>query len=1116
MNFAGGNHLYSDMSDNYQLLVRKLDEFIRKHYLNQLLRGIIYSSAIILATFIIFNVVEYHYYLSTTGRKILFFGFLAGSGALLYRLVTEPLLHYYRLGKIISHEQAAEVIGKHFSNVQDRLLNILQLKKQSESAADKELIEASINQKIESIRVVPFASAIDLKKNKKYLRYLTLPVLVFLAIMIGSPHIIRDGTRRLIHHGTPFERPAPFKFTVNNPSLKVVQFEDLVLDVTVSGDVLPDAVFIHVDGYAYKMNKRNISEYQYSFINLQHNQQFVLSAAGYDSKPYTIEVLPKPMIMNFEIKLDYPDYTGKKDETVKNIGDLSVPQGTKARWELNARSTSEIFFRFAEKHAAATRRGAELFTLDETLMHSGYYTVMISNEYLNDADSISYSVTVIPDLHPSISVQPMEDSVTLKYLYFLGEISDDYGLSKLQLKYKIQNQSGEESSDYTAVPVPFTRGQYAQFSHYWNLSELNIQPGEGVIYFFEVWDNDGIHGSKSTRSTTLQYKMPSLAELEKETKQSNEEIKTDLDKSIAKAQELKKQIEETQEKLLQKKNLSWEDKKSIENLLEKQKSLEEAIRQMQEEFGNNISRQQEYKNVKEDILRKQQKLQELFNEVLTPEMKELFQRLNSLLDQLNLDEMMENLKDFELTQEQLEKELDRMLELFRKLEFEQKLAETISKLEDIAKKQEALSEETRNQSKSNEQLSKEQQRLNEEFGNLQESLKELEDINKELGDEHAFQDTKEDARQVEQEMNKSSENLQQNKNKKASENQKNAADKMRQMSDRLAQMMEQMQMEQMEMDMQAIRQLLENLVTLSLNQEELMQQVAASSINDPKYVALTKKQQDIKDDTEMVKDSLFALSKRVFQLQTFINKEVNEVSKNIEKSIANLAQRQKAEATVYQQYVMTGFNNLALMLSETLQQMQQQMAAQMPGTQQCQRGGKSMPVPKLSQLQQQLNDQISRMQESLKKGPTGTQGKTGMSKELAQQAAQQAAIREALKKLNQEYNSDGSLGDLQKLQEEMNKTETELYNKQYTEEVKKRQQEILTRLLDVEKSIREREQDDKRESKSAEEIARKTPPSLEEYLKQRDAEIQLYKTMPPALKPFYRQLIENYFKNISF
>ncbi len=1105
------------MSDNYSLLINKLDQFIRKHYLNQLLRGAIYSVAIILATFILLNVIEYRYFLPASGRKILFFGFLTGSVALLYKLVAEPLLHYYRLGKIISHEQAAQIVGSHFNNVKDRLLNILQLKKQSESVTEKELILASINQKTESIKLVPFTSAIDLGKNKKYLRYLVLPLLVFLAIMIGAPNIIKDGTKRLVYNNTEFEKPAPFKFTVKNDTLKVMQFENFLLDVSVDGEALPDNLFIKVDGYSYKMNRKNQAEYQYNFINLQQSQEFVLSAAGYDSKLYTIEVLPKPMIVNFEVSLDYPAYTNKKDEAIKNIGDLNIPIGTKVRWELNARSTNVISFGFTGKQVVADRNGEQLFALSETPNESGYYTVKISNAYLKDADSISYSITVVPDLHPAISVQPLEDSASLRYLYFMGEISDDYGLSKLQLKYKIQKENEESNDEYASIAVPFAKGQYAQFSHYWDLKELGLQPGEGVLYFFEVWDNDAIHGSKSTRSTTLQFKMPSLDELEKETKESNEEIKGDLDKTITKAEELKKEIQDAQEKLLQKKNLNWEDKKTMEDLLEKQKSMEEAIQQLQEEFNNNISKQQEFKDVNPEILQKQQKLQELFNEVLSDEMKELFEKMQSLMEQMDMDEMMENLKDFELSQEQLEEELDRMLELFKQLEFEQKLTETVDKLEELAKKQEALSEETKNETKSNEELQKEQEKLNKEFENVQESLKELEDIKKELGDKDAFNDTKENAEQTKEEMSKGSENLKQQKNKKASENQKNAAEKMQQMSEQLAQMQSEMEMEQMEMDMRAIRQLLENLVSLSLDQEDLMAEVSKVSINDPRYVTLTQVQNKIKDDTELVKDSLYALSKRVFQLQTFINKEVAEVSKNLEKTIDELADRKKNDAGVHQQYVMTGFNNLALMLSETLQQMQEQMASQMKGNQQCQKKGKGMPSPKLGEMQKQLNDQITQMQEQMKKQGPGEKGQQGgMSKEIAQQAAKQAAIREALKKLNESENGDGSLGDLDKLIEDMNKTETELYNKQMTEQMKKRQQDILTRLLDVEKSMREREQDEKRQSQVGEEMARQIPPSLEEYLKQREAEIQLYKTVPPALKPYYRQLIENYFKSISF
>ncbi len=1103
------------MDSNYTLLIQKLDAFIRKHYLNNLLRGLIYSSAIIIGTFIALNLLEYQLYMSSLARKFLFYGFLAGSAGLIYWLVGLPLLHYYRLGKIISHEQAAQIIGQHFSDVKDKLLNILQLKKQTESVSDKALIEASISQKIESIKLVPFTAAVDLRGNRKYLRYLAAPLLVFIAIMLAAPNIIRDGTTRLIYNNDHYEKPAPFQFSVENPSLRVVQFENFALEVSVSGDIIPDNVFIKVDGYSYKMNKKSPTNWQHNFINIQKSQDFVLTAAGFDSKLYSIEVLPKPMIVNFDVHLDYPAYTGKKNETVKNIGDLTVPVGTKASWELSAQSTEEIQFNFEEKQVAATRSGEKLFTLSETLMKGGYYTVKISNKHLKDADSISYSLSVIPDMHPSINVQPIEDTANLRYLYFIGEISDDYGLNRLQLKHKIIKEGQKEPDDYTSTAISFNKGQYAQFSHYWDLKTLDLKPGESIVYFFEVWDNDAINGSKSTRSTTLQFRMPTLDELEKENKESNEKIKTDLDQSLSKAEELKNEIQAIQEKLLQKKNLNWEDKKSVEEMLQKQKDLEKNLQQLQDEFTKNISQQQEFKNINEEIVQKQQKLQELFNELLSDEMKEMYEKLQSLMDQLNPDELMEELKDFELSQEQLAAELDRMLELFKQLEFEQKAGETISKLEELAKKQEQLSEDTRNQTKSNEELSEEQKKINEEFEKVEEALKELEDIKKELGDNEAFEQTKEDAEQTKQEMKKGSENLQQNKNKKASENQKNAADKMEEMAQQLGDMMDMMQMEQMEMDMRAIRQLLENLITLSYDQEDLMLTISKTNINDPKYVELTQQQFKIKDDTELVKDSLYALSKRVFQLQTFINKEVTEIYKNLERAIGDLAERRRNDATVRQQYVMTGYNNLALMLSEVMQQMQQQMASQMTGSQMCQKESKGKPSPKMGELQQQMNEQLSKMQEQMKKGPQEG-GKGGMSKEVAEMAAKQAAIREALKKLNQEENSDGSLGDLEKLIDEMNKTETELYNKNLTEQMMLRQQEILTRLLEVDESLREREQDDKRQSQTADEIARQTPPSLEEYLKQREAEIQLYKTVPPALKPYYRQMIENYFKNISF
>jgi hypothetical protein len=81
-------------TDNYELLLRKLDEFTRKYYVNQFIRGAIYASALLLAAFLVINVLEYVVYFSSVIRTILFFGFLAGALFIIVRWIALPLLHY--------------------------------------------------------------------------------------------------------------------------------------------------------------------------------------------------------------------------------------------------------------------------------------------------------------------------------------------------------------------------------------------------------------------------------------------------------------------------------------------------------------------------------------------------------------------------------------------------------------------------------------------------------------------------------------------------------------------------------------------------------------------------------------------------------------------------------------------------------------------------------------------------------------------------------------------------------------------------------------------------------------------------------------------------------------
>jgi hypothetical protein len=109
--------------NNYQLLLNKLDEFIRKYYKNKLIKGGIYFIGLFLLCYLLVVVLEYFGHFGTTIRTLLFYALLLASSGILMFWIVLPLLKLYKLGARISHQQASEIIGNHFSGVQDKLIN---------------------------------------------------------------------------------------------------------------------------------------------------------------------------------------------------------------------------------------------------------------------------------------------------------------------------------------------------------------------------------------------------------------------------------------------------------------------------------------------------------------------------------------------------------------------------------------------------------------------------------------------------------------------------------------------------------------------------------------------------------------------------------------------------------------------------------------------------------------------------------------------------------------------------------------------------------------------------------------------------------------------------------
>ncbi len=1129
-------------SGSYALLLAKLEAFRRKYHLNQLIRGVLFTTAALLGGYLLVSLLEYRFYFPPAVRQVLFFGGIAASLALLIVWVVLPLLRYFRLSRSLDDVEAARLIGSHFSEVEDRLLNILQLRRQADDQADNSLIEASINQKIEAIRPVPFSLAIDLGKNRRYLPYALPPLMALVFLLFAAPNVLRESNTRLLRNGEHFEREAPFRFVVESEPLEAVQFQDYVMRVRVEGEALPDQVWIHLAGQGaasgQRLQKLGPDSYAHTFPKVAGDLTFYLEAAGFRSRPYTLQALPYPGLDQLELRLDYPAYTGKADEVLRNRGDATVPQGTELSWVLRTSHTEQVGFRFADGLHPAERRGQGEFQYSRRADRDEAYKIGLGNERVANRDSLAFRITVIPDRHPAVAAEQFRDSSSHTMLYFLGEISDDYGLRNLNFRWtrESSNQLGErETLDEGTERVGFSAGQRSAFHFNWDLSRQGLGPGERVVYYFEVWDNDAINGSKSARTAAMTYEMPTLEAFEAQTEANNNQIKDQLEQALREIDQTQREVERLREKMMQEKELSWQDRKQLENLLDKQQQIQQRVEDIQETFRQNLSQQSDYKQYDEQLLRKQEQLQQLFEEVVSDELKELFEEMEKLLEELSREQGLEELEEMQLTDQQLENELDRMLELFKQLELEQKMEDLVNKLEELSQQQEELAQQAAEQQSSPEDLAEQQQKLNEQFDKLQEELDKLSELNQDLSQPHEMPDTSPSEEMIEQGMQESLEQMQQSsgsqqqgKQKQSQQQKQQGAGQMEENAEMLEELAQQlqsalsdMQQEQMAEDMESLEQLLDNLIRLSLDQEALLEELGSVQVNNPRYTELVQQQFKIREDSRMLEDSLIALSKRVFEISSFITRELADMNRYMGLSLEKLSDRKLQEARADQQFSMTSMNNLALMLSEVMDQMMESMANQMPGSQMCQKPGKGKK-PSNSQMKEMgdLQNELNRQMQQLKEGQKPGQRNPLQAQQFARMAAKQAAIRQALQEMGQQMQGTQEQGDLAKelrqIAEEMEKTEEDLVNKVFNEEMLMRQQEILTRMLEAEDAIRQREMDPQRKSQTASEPERALPPSLEEYLKKRQAEIDLFKTVPANLKPYYRDLVEDYLKGLDF
>lgn len=1091
--------------EKHSLLYEKLELFIRKYYVNRLLKGLMYGIGFSLAYFLLVSILEYYGHFGSEVRLGMFITLLTGLAGILGHYVAVPVIKLLKIGKRLTYKQAAQIVGKHFPTIDDKIVNTLQL--QEASFNDSQLIQASIDQKVKTLSPIPFGNAINLGENKKYWPILVVPMGILVLLLIsGKGEIVREGSKRIVEYQKEFLPEAPFQFVLENKVLKVEQGESLELNLSFTGSSVPDIAVIILPEGKNRMVRASEGKLQYKLENLQDGLTFRFEALGFLSPVYKVEVIPVPKVTSFFMNVEPPTYTGLKPYRAEVKAVEEVPEGSNVEWVLGlSGATGAYFISEGEPKEFETRGGLE-YRYSQQVFKALGYRLGTKNEFVEKQGQTENRVEVLKDVYPKISVDFRKDSTAQALVYCYGTLSDDYGFSSFNLVL-------EKGGEVFRTNLSLRKDQISQrFSSVVSLDSLVEDQSENVKLYLEISDNDRVNGAKTTRSAAFDVEILGKQELKKKIDQQYQEF-FDSKKELKKEnKEILDALAELREKLLENKRLEWKDKQRLEETLKKQEDQLKKQEDLNKEIDKLEKEEEKFGPKNEEIQDQEERIDELKEDSKQEEIEKLMEEIEKLMEKLDPEELMEKLEQLQERNQQQERLEERTDELIKDLKFQKDVLEQAEKLEELAQKMEDLA----NKEESTEEESKEQAEIEKEFEGAKEKIEQMEKENKKFEQSNEEQDMQESQDEASEEMQDAQENLEKNEGQKANENQQNAGDHMSEMSQKLQNSMSMMSGQSMQENLETLRQILDNLETLSHGVEDLSFLSKASGKNDPLYRKILTEQKKLKDGAKIIEDSLVALSKRAPMIEQVVFEELDDIQKNLDRSIFNLEELRGAKAAANQQFVMTAANNLALMLEQSMQQMQQMMAAGKPGAQQpnCNKPGSKPSMKGLRQMQSELGEKMG----SYKKGKKPGKGQKGQgegnSKELVEMLSRQEQIRNQLEGLKEQMGDQGSNGDLQSAIDEMKELEKDLLNGQLPEDVKERVKDIETRLLESEKAEMEREQDEQREAKTADDKQQVYQEELEKYLKEKEQERETIDLRKLRLQQFYRKQATNYLEKL--
>lgn len=1043
--------------EKYSNIERKLGEFTKKYYLNRIVKGIIFNILLLVIVTIALLILESYFYLSIYRKKLLLIiYFIIILVSLIMNLVI-PLFGYMGIKGKLSYRKINKIIVEHFPDIKDNLLNLIELKNDIilNKQYSEDLIRASIDQKINKLSIFNFNLAINIKKNFKYLIYLFLVLIVSFGYYLVDREEIDNSSKRLISFNTEFEKPSPYTFILDEKELYIGKGDDITINLKIKSKELINQCHIIYGGNDFLMIGDSINVFKYKFSNLNNNITFFFKINQVESKNYRIIILEKPLIHSFTTDIVSPEYTNIKGQRYDNLSQMVIPSGSNCRFTFNTYETDSVFIsrngsiEYLSKEKNSFTYSARFFDNEELLLS-------IKNANFLFRDIIKLNIEVLKDNYPTISVNMLMDSTKLTTIYFKGLIGDDYGFNYLAFITKI-----DDKIDSTIKLSFYPNTLQQNFFYAYDFSAYK-STAKKVVYYFEVADNDQLNSYKKSISEQFVFQFPDIKEIIDEQDKEFISIEKLFNESNFLSNKIKEEIELLQKKMINSELSEWEKREAIKNIVQNKEKLTNRLNEIKEKNEQLNNFLQSYSESGEEIISKQQQIQELLEQVFSEDLKKLMEEFNEMLEKFDQNKLNLLKEKMSYSLDDLEKQLDKNLELLKKLQIEKKL-ELIKT--DLNK----LLEEHNNSLKKLEEenlieIAEEMQtKLRKDIEKVEEEYSNVQKMNEKLDEEINMLDFNKEFQNIKSEFENSISNLKSKKKKAGSESMKKNKSNLKNLSFMMEQMMDAAFSEKNVESLENLLQILNNLLILSFDQEEI--------INLPSNEFFTNKvmnrQKRIKDNFQIIQDSIYALSKREPTITSVVNKEIVTIQTHIAIVENELREGNSSLVKANQQVVLTSVNNLSLFLSEIIKQMQKQMANSMSGNQNCQNPGNN-PNPNsmgsLKKMQQNMQKQLENLMKMMKEGKGGKQYNNELGKTLGQHEMMQNMLDQLMNEGNVGSKSYETLKMAEQL---MDRIKQDLLRNNVSSETLNRQKQIMTRLLEAENAEMERDQEERRKSNTA-------------------------------------------------